>query len=170
MDKLMTALAPVFAAGFAVQQLLEILTSYFDLDTKKVFEKYKKPILGSIALIIGFAIAFSTDSLRVLTPLLTQIDPTTGKPIAPVPSVNRFLEAFVTGLIISAGTEGLNSILKFLKYSKENKKNEAASKTPDGAAPGGALPANAAVAAALPANVVISPVPTPEALRKMNYK
>lgn len=34
LDKIVTALAPVFAAGFAVQQLLEILTSFFDLDSK----------------------------------------------------------------------------------------------------------------------------------------
>ena len=33
MQNIIQALAPVFAAGFAVQQLLEILTSFFDLDS-----------------------------------------------------------------------------------------------------------------------------------------
>ena len=53
MDKLVTALAPVFAAGFAVQQLLEILTSIFNLDTRPAFQNWKKAILGIISLVIG---------------------------------------------------------------------------------------------------------------------
>jgi hypothetical protein len=161
MDKLTTALAPIFAAGFAVQQLLEIITSFFDLDTKEVFRKFKKPILGSIALVVGFAIAFSTDALHVLTTLLTQtITDASGKTNVVVPQINRFLEAFVTGLIISAGTEGINSIMKFIKYSKEDKKNEAAAKLPDGAAAGGQP--------AVPAAPNLTP--TPEALKKMDFK
>jgi hypothetical protein len=36
------------------------------------------------------------------------------------------LDVFVTALILSAGTEGFNSIMKFLGYAKEGKKAEAA--------------------------------------------
>src|SRR5467141_205674 len=115
MDKLVTALAPVFAAGFAVQQLLEILTSF--LDAWPGFQKYKKVILGFVSLAIGLALAFGVDALRVLQPLF--MDPS-GKPTA---QINPLLDHLVTALVISAGTEGVNSILKFVKYAKEDKKN-----------------------------------------------
>jgi hypothetical protein len=160
MDKLTTALAPVFAAGFAVQQLLEIVTSFFDLDEREGFQKFKKAILGLIALVIGITIALTVNDLHVLKTLLTQTTTdASGKAVTLVPDINRYLDAFVTGLIISAGTEGVNSILKFLKYSKEEKKTDAAAKT-EGKS--GAV-ASAAEAATVPA-------PTADALKKMNYK
>jgi hypothetical protein len=121
MDKLVTALAPVFAVGFAVQQLLEILGSF--LDTWELFKEYKKVILGMISLSIGIVFAFSIDGLRVLQPLFT--DPATAKPTANIP---QLLDQIATALVISAGTEGVNSILKFLKYAKEDKKTEVAKK------------------------------------------
>jgi hypothetical protein len=124
------ALAPAFAAGFAVQQLLEIVTSFLDLGDNTGFQKYKKPILGFIALVIGFSLSYGIGQLHVLTVLLTTVG-ADGKPLPPAPPVNDFLDALVTGLIISAGTEGINSILKFLKYTKEDKKNQAATKTPE---------------------------------------
>jgi hypothetical protein len=37
-------------------------------------------------------------------------------------------DALVTGLIVSAGTEGFNAIMKFLGYSKEKQKADAAEK------------------------------------------
>ncbi|MGD0174859.1 MAG: hypothetical protein ABSC61_10630 [Anaerolineales bacterium] len=39
-----------------------------------------------------------------------------------------FLDAVTTGLIVSAGTEGLNSILKLLGYLKEDRKAAAATR------------------------------------------
>jgi uncharacterized membrane protein YidH (DUF202 family) len=133
MDKLITALAPVFAAAFSVQQLLEILTSVLDLDSRSNFQKYKKTILGVVSLIVGFVLAYN-GYLRVLQPLFivnSVTDPTTHA-VTPIYSVAipRYLDFIVTGLVISAGTEGLNSIMKFMKYAKEDKKNEAAAKTP----------------------------------------
>lgn len=131
--ELMTALAPTFAAGFAVQQLLEIVTSFLDLDKGESFQKYKKVILGFIALVIGFALAYK-NYLQVLQPLFiseTKIDPQThqvtfyySRHIPP------YLDYFVTGLVLSAGTEGINSILKFMKYKKEEVKKEADNPTP----------------------------------------
>jgi len=143
MDKLVTALAPVFAAGFAVQQLLELLTSFLDLDSNKDFQKYKKAILGLVSLAVGFALAFSVDFLRVLQPLLAGGTP-------PV-QVNPWIDRIVTAFVLSAGTEGINSVMKFLKYTKEDTKNSAAAKSPPapGAAAAAAAPAFHASSAAL---------------------
>jgi hypothetical protein len=112
MDKLITALAPVFAAGMAIQQLGEILSPLVD----KISIDYKKIILGLVSLALGLLLAF-TAKLHVLQ--ILGVAPGTGLDT---------IDAIVTGLIISGGTEGINSILKFLKYSKEDKKNEAAAK------------------------------------------
>ena len=104
MDKLVVALGPAFVAGFAVQQMLEIL----DPIVERFFKGNKKLLLGSVSLIIGLALAFGA-GLRVLQPLgVTNTD---------------FLDAIVTGLIVSAGTEGINSIMKFLGYTKDNTKD-----------------------------------------------
>ena len=133
MDKLITVLAPTFAAGFAVQQLLEIATSFLDLDAREGFQKYKKAILGFVALVVGFVLAYK-GYLQVLHPLFlseTQIDPVTHKVTHYYSrDIPDYLDFIVTGLVISAGTEGINSILKFMKYKKEAVKNEAAATTP----------------------------------------
>jgi hypothetical protein len=145
MDTLVVALGPVFAAGFAVQQLLEILTSILNLDTKPAFEKYKKTILGVVSLAVGLGIAYSVPTLRVLSPLKVE-----------APGV----DFFVTALVLSAGTEGINSIMKFLKYTKEDKKNSAASKDPS----------NAGAAAASVAALVPPGIAGQTALDKINLK
>lgn len=139
MDKLITALAPVFAAGLAIQQLGEILSPLLD----KISPNYKKVILGLVSLTLGQLLAFQFD-LHVINLLLNL-----------TPAQHASLDAMVTGFIISGGTEGINSILKFLKYSKEDKKNEAASKTP----------ANAG-----DAHAASVPVPSQASLRAMNLK
>jgi hypothetical protein len=152
-DKIILALAPVFAAGFAVQQLLEILTSFFDLDSKQLFQKFKKPILGVVA--FGFGCALANQLNPGVLDILTDA------------TVNRTLDILATALIISAGTEGVNSILKFLKYSKEDKKREAASQDPQSArplppAPTGLVPEGVAPLA------VAAPAPTEVALLRIN--
>jgi hypothetical protein len=50
------------------------------------------------------------------------------------------VDFIATALIISAGTEGVNSILKFLKYSKEDKKREAAAADPKATVPAALAP------------------------------
>jgi hypothetical protein len=105
MDTLILALGPAFASGFAVQRLLEILDPL--LDKIVVIKNNKKIALGLVSLIIGLILAFGM-GLRVLRPLgMANVD---------------FLDAITTGLIVSSGTEGFNSILKFLGYIKEDKK------------------------------------------------
>jgi hypothetical protein len=120
MDKLVIALGPAFAAGFAIQRLLEILDSA--LDKVEFVKNNKKMTLSVISLIIGFILAF-WGGLRVLQPLgFLNSD---------------FLDVIVTALVISAGTEGFNSVMKFLGYAKQEKKLDAAGKM--GEAPPGAI-------------------------------
>lgn len=111
METLVTALGPVFAAGLAIQQLLELLDSI--LLKKFVGEDYKKAFLGLLSLVAGLALAFGA-GLRVLE-LLGVSGP-------------WYWDEITTGLIISGGTQGINSILKFLGYAKEGKKAEALAK------------------------------------------
>jgi len=111
METLVTALGPVFAAGLAIQQLLELLDSI--LLKKLIPEDYKKAILGALSLVAGLALAFGA-GLRVLE-------------LLGVPSP-WYWDELTTGLIISGGTQGINSILKFLGYAKEGKKADAAAK------------------------------------------
>jgi len=108
MDTLVKALGPAFAAGFAVQQLLEVLDP---LIIKIIGQADKKLVLGIVAFVLGLALAFGT-GLHVLEPL--------GVANAGI------WDTIVTGLVISAGTEGINSVLKFLGYSKEREKAIAA--------------------------------------------
>ncbi|HXI22733.1 MAG TPA: hypothetical protein VNG71_02580 [Pyrinomonadaceae bacterium] len=122
MDKLITALAPVFAAGLGIQQLGEILSPVVD----KITADNKKIILGVVSLTLGLMVAFSAD-LHVLQTLGVTLGSAAS---APPSELLKTIDKIVTGLIISGGTEGINSILKFLKYTKEDKKNEAAKKTP----------------------------------------
>jgi|SRR5579872_1826611 len=117
-----TKLTALFAAGFAVQQLLELATAILNLDSNPTFQKYKKTILGILSLAAGLLLAGFVSPLRVLSALgVAASGPT---------------DVLVTGFVLSAGTEGINSILKFAKYSKEDKKTTAASKASslDGAA------------------------------------
>ena len=109
MDKLILSFAPIFAAGFAVQQLTELM--------EPLLSKLKcksQLAIGLLSLIVGFALAIWAD-LRVLEPF--RPDGYSGPP---------FLDIIVTGLVVSAGTEGVNSIMKFLGYAKTKKKKDSA--------------------------------------------
>jgi hypothetical protein len=114
MEKLIIALVPVFAAGMGIQQMIEILSPVFD----RIATDYKKVFLGVISLAAGLGLAFGAD-LYVLH-LLGALKP----------GADETLDAIVTGVIISGGTEGINSLLKFMKYKKEETKKEAAADTP----------------------------------------
>ena len=100
------ALAPAFAAGFALQRLFEIFDFAFDW----LPAQQKKIALNVLALAVGLFLA-SVGALRVLEPLGVE---------------NKVgVDVMVTGLVISGGTEGFNSIMKFLGYKKEEKKGQA---------------------------------------------
>jgi hypothetical protein len=103
-ETLVKALGPVLVAAIAVQQLLELTdTFFFNDDTKN-----KKLILGIASLIIGFILTFGF-GLRVMGPFgVVTAD---------------WLDAIVTAVLLSAGTEGSNSIMKLLEYYKEKLKS-----------------------------------------------
>jgi len=117
MDKLVTALGPAFAAGFAIQQLLELVDQALLVvlglipGTKAGYEASKKGVLGLIALGVGLAIAFVAH-LQMLRTL-------------GLAGVNPALDAVISGIFISAGTAGFNSVMKFLGYAKEQTKASA---------------------------------------------
>jgi hypothetical protein len=136
LDKLIPALAPLFAAGLAIQQLGELLSPVLD----KISTEYKKVVFGVISLTLGLAVAFLFQA-QVLN-LLFDVPPNDRDKYV-------LFDRFISGLIISTGTEGVNSILKFLKFKKEETKNEAAIKSPANAGPAGGAPAPTPSAAAL---------------------
>jgi hypothetical protein len=116
MDELVAALGPAFAAGFAVQRLLEIADPLINLIVGSRPERatFKKTLLVLLSLVAGLVIAVGA-GLRVLEPLG-----------ATTSGIGTTIDVVATALVISAGTEGVNSILKFLGYAKEDKKQQAA--------------------------------------------
>jgi hypothetical protein len=108
------ALTPAFACGFAVQQALQIIDPLI-----KTEGNVKRAIMGMISLIMGLVIA-GFGNLGILSTLLKAAGGTT--------QIERWIDILVGSLVISAGTEGFNSIMKFLTYQKESAKSEAAVK------------------------------------------
>ncbi|MGE5550350.1 MAG: hypothetical protein ACM3ZC_07445 [Bacteroidota bacterium] len=108
MDKLIMALGPAFVGGFAVQRFLEVIDP---LLTKLCGNENKKIILGLASLLVGFILVYGA-KLSVLRPL-------------GILDAGIF-DCIITGFVISVGSEGLNSILKFLGYAKEERKVAAA--------------------------------------------
>jgi hypothetical protein len=111
MDTLILALGPAFAVGFALQRLLEIVGAGLDAAPfvdQTQWAKWKPVSLGILAFGAGLVTSWSL-GLQVLAPL-------------GLANRSEPIEVLVTALVISAGTEGLNSILKFLGYAKESQK------------------------------------------------
>lgn len=108
MEKLVVALGPAFAAGFAIQRLMELLDAFLG---GSLPDASKKRVAALISLAFAGLVTF-VGGVRVLYPLGM--------------SGSSLMDGLVTMLVISAGTEGLNSIMKFLGYAKENKKAAAA--------------------------------------------
>jgi len=109
---LVKAFGPAFAAGFALQRLLEILDPFLDRIKKG---EHKRIVLGLTSFAAGLGLA-AWPKIRVLTPLVTP------------ESAPELLDYLVTALVVSGGTEGFNSIIKFLSYKKEETKEEAKTK------------------------------------------
>jgi len=114
--KLIQVLTAPFAAGFVVQRFLEIL----DPVTVKFIQdpNTKRIVLGLVSLGIGLALAAGMD-LRIFHQLLNSTDN------APL---TNCLDYLATGVFVSGGTEGFNSLLKFANYKKESSKADAAAK------------------------------------------
>ena len=110
------ALTVPFAAGFIVQRFLEIIDPliaerFKDANTKKMW-------LGFASLAIGMALAWSLH-LRIFHQLL-QLD--CDDLLMNIP------DYLATGIFISGGTEGFNSLMKFAHYKKEASKADASNK------------------------------------------
>jgi hypothetical protein len=107
-------LAPAFAVGFAIQHLNElldpILSAWANNDNNR-----KKVFMGLTSLLFG-GLATWLLQLRVMELI-------NGSPHG---GVYGFMDAVVTALVISTGTEGINSIVKFLGYAKDQTKATAA--------------------------------------------
>jgi hypothetical protein len=111
------ALVVPFAAGFVVQRVLEILDPIFPDSVQK--PSRKKIIMGLVSLAIGLGLAGS--GIRVFAPLgekFTFLGPT----------ISGWEDGLLSGIFISAGTEGFNTLLKFANYKKEASKADAADK------------------------------------------
>ena len=115
LTSIVTGLAPAFIAGFAVQQAVEVISSLLafskGLDNNI---KAKKAVLSLIAVVIS-AIVVTSSKFDVFAPFSGD----TGHSGAHV---------FLTIVFVSAGTEGFNSLLKWLSYKKEDVKATAADK------------------------------------------
>jgi hypothetical protein len=106
-----------FAAGFVVQRLLEICDPVF----VKLFKNAdsKRVAIGIVSAIIGWLLAGFGD-IRIFHAL---------QPLLPgMKDMPCWLDIFASGIFISAGTEGFNSLMKFANYKKEASKADAANK------------------------------------------
>jgi hypothetical protein len=121
------SLVPAFAVGFAVQRLLEIISSWSDL-IKKITPEYKRALLLLFSWVVGSFLAWRL-GIRILLALVCPEFCEEGKTKSEsiLGSLSPSVDYILSGLIISAGTEGFNSILKFLSYSKDVTKTQAES-------------------------------------------
>jgi hypothetical protein len=114
LQTLVVALAPIFFAGFALQQLLELLDSWLT-NTYKCWNNQstasKKLRLGLISFFFGLLLAWP-GQVRVLHPF--HMASTT------FPDYSCVVDILITAVFISAGTEGFNSLVKLVGYVKDN--------------------------------------------------
>lgn len=103
MNDVVNSLAPVLVAGFALQQLLELL----DPVLEAIIKPHKKWILSAVALVVGLLLTLVM-GLRVLAPL--------GITRAP------WLDAIITAFFITGSTKGVNDLIKLIGYRKEEAK------------------------------------------------
>lgn len=132
------ALAPAFAAGFAVQQGLQIVDPLVEVVNPST--NNKRAVMGILSLILGLVVAY-LGQLHILAALTTATGSSTSG------FASQRIDTFVSALFISGGTEGFNSVMKFLSYQKEGAKADAAKKQSQAATV--PPPTDAAKAAAL---------------------
>lgn len=111
MPDLTQSLLVPFVAGFIVQRFLEIVDPF---TTAKITDpNRKKSVLGGISLALGWLLA-GFGHIAIFNALKW-----------PMPCG---WDVFFSGIFISAGTEGFNSLMKFANYKKEASKADAAQK------------------------------------------
>lgn len=108
MADLTQALLIPFVAAFIVQRFLEMIDP---LTTTAITDaNRKKAALGFISLALGWSLA-GFGHIAVFNALKW--------------TMSSGWDAFFTGIFISGGTEGFNSLMKFANYKKEATKVEA---------------------------------------------
>jgi hypothetical protein len=111
MDELVKALTVLFAAGFVVQRLVEILDAY---TTAKIADpNRKKFVIGVISLALDWVLA-GVGEIHIFSALNW--------------TMPSYLDVIASGIFISGGSEGFNSLMKFANYKKEASKADAAAK------------------------------------------
>ena len=114
------ALAPAFIAGFGVQQTVEVIDSLItglgSWDPSKQEDvRKKKAILSLVSVVIAAVLtALGGGNIDVLKPFIRE-----GYQWG-------LFGGVITVIFISGGTEGFNSLMKWLSYKKEGAKAEAA--------------------------------------------
>lgn len=120
MADIIPALIMPFAAGFVVQRLLEVLDPF---TTAKIKDPNKKRIvMAMLSLVIGWLLAVFMD-IHIFGVLYEALNKAQDRHFN-----HPNWDIFFSGIFISAGTEGFNSLLKFANYKKETSKAEAADK------------------------------------------
>jgi len=111
-----TAMSSALVVAFVIQQIIEIVDSFasafFDADKDPEKAGKKKAVLKLCSLACG------TFAAKVL-----KLDVLSGVTLVPF-EWHWFISAFA----FAGGTEGVNSVVKYLGYAKEDKKNDAAGK------------------------------------------
>lgn len=120
MSNYISGLAPAFIAGFGVQQTVEIFDSLatwrgkWDPSEPDDMRK-KKALLSCVSVVIAtMLVAFGGGQIDVLKPFLSE------------KYQSGLLGGVITVIFISGGTEGFNSLMKWLSYKKETAKATAA--------------------------------------------
>ncbi len=124
MDDLIKALTVPFATGFVVQRLLEIADPYTTAHIKDPLKK--KEVMGAVSLIIGVLLCVAAH-IGILT-ILHQAMPDAANSPLPTDWWFGWIDYLASGIFVSAGTEGFNSLMKFANYKKEISKADAANK------------------------------------------
>jgi hypothetical protein len=110
MTTIVTTLGPAFAVGLGIQHLNElldlILTAMARGDPNK-----KKLFMGLSSLVFASIAIWSLD-IRILQ--LLGANKSISSEV-----LYQFMDFVVTALVISTGTEGINSLVKFLGYAKD---------------------------------------------------
>jgi hypothetical protein len=113
-----TQSAVALIVAFAIQQTVEIVDILSSgvlalLHRPQLDETLKKGLAKALCLLLG----------GIVVPMLKLdiLQNFTGLP---------GLHGFITVIALAGGTEGVNSVLKFVVYAKENKKNQAAALIP----------------------------------------
>ncbi|HEY6767446.1 MAG TPA: hypothetical protein VI386_22020 [Candidatus Sulfotelmatobacter sp.] len=108
---LIKALTVPFFAGLVVQRLVEILDTY--TTAKIANDNAKKFVVGILSLIFSLLLV-GFGHIYIFTALKWPMDTT--------------LDLIASGIFISGGSEGFNSLMKFANYKKEASRGDAADK------------------------------------------